>query len=1053
MDKNTIGARISELRKSKNLSQADLAEKLCISNKTISKWECGNGIPDIDMLAKMSKIFDVTLDELVNPIESSGSDKKINAQQDEKINNSQPINKNSNKKTIILITSFAVVFVLCISLLCYFLTPRTPIIKSSKLFEIDSDNATLHCAVDNAKSVLSLDNQIEVPLTNKWGLYYDLNGVKEIPSKTVSLQIGDNVFYLIVENSANDKKTYKLTIRRKPMYVVSFDTNGGNDIINQIVMEGDFAHLVTPTREGYIFSSWDYDFTTPITSNITIKANWIAKNLQVRYYANNGLEDSLIQDVTYDTEVRLKDNKTYTKRGYTLSHWNTKADGTGISYETNKRFWNYNISSDLDLYAQWTINQYEIKCEKNLTSAGTISGAGRFDYNTQHTLSVDTMAGYTWIGWFDVNDTLITTSTTLVITLSDSEYACRAKWSANNYFCALNTNGGDALIEDNKTVTFGESFVLPIPTRTEAAFEGWYYNDTQYTNGKGESIKNWDIPSMATFYAQWNVNKYPVTLTSNSTNGGSFSGDGLKEYGSTVTIAANTNTGYTFTGWYEGNTLLTVDECHTFTMSNIPLSYIAKWKANTYTLTFNENGGDKLSNNTEDIVFDNSYSLPIASKNGYNFNGWYLGKNGTGKQIADEYGNGLDVWNIAENVTVYAKWDVTVYTIAYTLNDGQIVGTNPTTYTIEDLDIIINNPTRTFYEFTGWVGTNISDKEMNLIIPAGSVGNRVYGATYKEGSSFIAISNATEFLAINNNLAGNYYLTNDIDLTGISFDGFGNVNNYFTGIFDGKGYKIVNLTSNSVESGINSKTYFGLFKYSSGEIMNVGLEKYKFTKSYACVGAIVGYNLGTVKNCYTNGDIEDSIMSGGIASYNEGLILNCYSKGVIKATEASMYTISVYSGGIVAKNVNGTIKNCFSAASIIAREKSRTSGNIIAGGICAFNSNKTPGIIENTFFVGSLEASGSIYVGAVFIGVIANGSNSSEYLKNCYYDQEVLITLRSEGYESGDIDKKGISVENKNLKELNIIGFDKYYDNSIYINTNAVWVISDPDYPKLYWEE
>ena len=45
-----------------------------------------------------------------------------------------------------------------------------------------------------------------------------------------------------------------------------------------------------------------------------------------------------------------------------------------------------------------------------------------------------------------------------------------------------------------------------------------------------------------------------------------------------------------------------------------------------------------------------------------------------------------------------------------------------------------------FYVFTGWVGTDITDKEMALVIPAGSVGNRVYGATYTEGSTFIAIS-------------------------------------------------------------------------------------------------------------------------------------------------------------------------------------------------------------------------------------------------------------------------------------------------------------------------
>jgi transcriptional regulator with XRE-family HTH domain len=57
MSQCTIGEKIAELRKAKGLSQKDLADKLSVSNKTISKWECGNGEPDINLLKKISTIF------------------------------------------------------------------------------------------------------------------------------------------------------------------------------------------------------------------------------------------------------------------------------------------------------------------------------------------------------------------------------------------------------------------------------------------------------------------------------------------------------------------------------------------------------------------------------------------------------------------------------------------------------------------------------------------------------------------------------------------------------------------------------------------------------------------------------------------------------------------------------------------------------------------------------------------------------------------------------------------------------------------------------------
>lgn len=66
MDYNKIGKFITEERKKQKLTQAKLAEKIYVSEKTISKWENGNGIPDTNSLTKLSQIFNVSLNELLN---------------------------------------------------------------------------------------------------------------------------------------------------------------------------------------------------------------------------------------------------------------------------------------------------------------------------------------------------------------------------------------------------------------------------------------------------------------------------------------------------------------------------------------------------------------------------------------------------------------------------------------------------------------------------------------------------------------------------------------------------------------------------------------------------------------------------------------------------------------------------------------------------------------------------------------------------------------------------------------------------------------------------
>lgn len=66
MNQEKFGKFISELRKEKNITQEQLAEKLGVSDKSISRWENGNTMPDISLLVELADILNTTLPELIN---------------------------------------------------------------------------------------------------------------------------------------------------------------------------------------------------------------------------------------------------------------------------------------------------------------------------------------------------------------------------------------------------------------------------------------------------------------------------------------------------------------------------------------------------------------------------------------------------------------------------------------------------------------------------------------------------------------------------------------------------------------------------------------------------------------------------------------------------------------------------------------------------------------------------------------------------------------------------------------------------------------------------
>ena len=66
MDQSKVGRFIKELRKEKNLTQEQLAEQFGVSRRTVSRWETGSNLPDLDVLIEMSDFYEIDLREILD---------------------------------------------------------------------------------------------------------------------------------------------------------------------------------------------------------------------------------------------------------------------------------------------------------------------------------------------------------------------------------------------------------------------------------------------------------------------------------------------------------------------------------------------------------------------------------------------------------------------------------------------------------------------------------------------------------------------------------------------------------------------------------------------------------------------------------------------------------------------------------------------------------------------------------------------------------------------------------------------------------------------------
>ena len=186
------------------------------------------------------------------------------------------------------------------------------------------------------------------------------------------------------------------------------------------------------------------------------------------------------------------------------------------------------------------------------------------------------------------------------------------------YTVTFNSYGGTP-VPPKQEVEYGHAATKPAdPTLKGYTFAFWYLGEDE----QNATAYDFDTPvtENITLTAKWNINKYTVAF---NTDGGTPVPPAQEvEYGLTATEpAAPEKTGYTFDGWYLG------DEKYDFSAAveqNITLT--AKWTLNTYTVTFDPNGGNELAeaDKTKAVKIGEAYGeLPTPTRKGYNFAGWY----------------------------------------------------------------------------------------------------------------------------------------------------------------------------------------------------------------------------------------------------------------------------------------------------------------------------------------------------------------------------------------------------------------------------------------------
>ena len=509
-------------------------------------------------------------------------------------------------------------------------------------------------------------------------------------------------------------------------YTVTFDSYGGSKVDPQVVEYGLYAKKpADPTRKGYTFAFWYlgkdeqtatvYDFNTPVTENITLTAKWEINKFKVTFDTDGGEPIPGDQFVEWGLFVEEPTTKP-TKTGYTFDGWYLGDEKYDFSAA---------VEQNITLTANWTQNTYTVTFDPNGGSVDPTSKTVTFD-EPYGEMPVPTRTGYDFLGWFTAAEggDQVTANTTVTATTDHTLYAQWEAKKANVHLMIFKSGDLSKPIVDVPYTTdklAGETLDLTaLDPKTYLTFDfeidgGWYDDGLfnlykKYVNGE-QANKPVALTELQ-INGNWQNLKLivtelvPVVYFDSLESLTAYQNDHSKTEGILRTTKARvgsalptadaptaTREGYTFTFWSrEGQTVDVTDQ----TVNGWTNLY-ANWEANSYTVTFDANGGETANPASKEVTFDAAYGeLAATSREGYTFDGWFTQAEG-GTEVTKE-----TTVTTADNHTLYAHWTANKYTVTFDANGGTAADPASKEVTFDAAYGELAATSREGYTFDGW---------------------------------------------------------------------------------------------------------------------------------------------------------------------------------------------------------------------------------------------------------------------------------------------------------------------------------------------------------------
>jgi uncharacterized repeat protein (TIGR02543 family) len=395
--------------------------------------------------------------------------------------------------------------------------------------------------------------------------------------------------------------------------------------------------------------------------------------ITISFNSNGGNE---IEDIEFNTSQTSLNLPEPIRSGYTFEGWYLD-EGLTQPFTIGALLTNQTIT----LYAKWSESLVTYTITFNSHGGSVVNAITLAAGDAVSAPMEPTREGYTFGGWY-LDEGL--TNAYAFSTMPAENITLHAKWNAVVVQASISfeTNGGSIIPTITQNV--GSAVSSPIePTKEGHTFGGWY-SDIALTTAYTFTT----MPSQSiTLYAKWTINTYTITFNANE---GSTVAPITQNFNTAVTAPTDpTREGYTFDGWYANQELTTA-----YTFSAMPSQNIilyAKWNVNYYTITFEENGGSEIADITQS--FGSTLVAPADPiKEGHNIGGWYTDP---------EFTTRFQFSNMpAENITLYARWNINNYTITFEENGGSEIA--DITQGFGSTVIAPSNPTRNGYTFEGW---------------------------------------------------------------------------------------------------------------------------------------------------------------------------------------------------------------------------------------------------------------------------------------------------------------------------------------------------------------